>query len=186
MSEEARHPSPVGQTAHTQRLFFALWPEDSIREALVAAMERLKSAASARWIRSENLHMTLAFLGDVETHRLDDLKAAANAVGSPGFTLRLDRIEWWRKPEVICLTPSTPSATLDRLAADLAANLRAVGFTLETRPYRAHLSLARKTVHLPPDSRLLHPITWTSSSFALVESRPGSDYTILQSWPLSG
>ena len=62
-----------------KRLFFALWPEDSTRAELTAAMRRLQPEVTARWVMPENLHMTLAFLGDVET---DDLEGVGAAVVS--------------------------------------------------------------------------------------------------------
>jgi 2'-5' RNA ligase len=142
---------------------------------------------TARWIRPENLHMTLAFLGDVEADRLESLVKAADAVRSRSFALQLDRIEHWRKPQVICLTPTSTSPIPGQLAADLATQLRDAGFELEKRPYRAHLTLARKAVYLPADARLDQPILWQSTAFVLVESdrdTQGSHYTLLKSWPL--
>jgi 2'-5' RNA ligase len=171
-----------------RRLFFALWPEPACRQALAEAMGRFKSALAARWIRPDSLHMTLAFLGEVEAERLAAATAAAATIRSPGFELALDGIEHWRKPQILCLTPSRPCAELERLAAGLAGALKAQGFALESRPYRAHLTLARKAAWLPPEVRLERAVAWRSSAFALVESRQdaqGSRYVSLQSWPLS-
>jgi 2'-5' RNA ligase len=172
----------------TKRVFFALWPEDSTRTELTAAMSRLKTKVTARWIRPENLHMTLAFLGEVETKRLEGLTNVADAVHSHSFELQLDRIEHWRKPQVICLTPTATSPIPGQLAADLTARLRDAGFVLEKRTYRAHLSLARNADYLPEDVRLEQPILWQSTAFVLVESTrepQGSQYAIVESWPLS-
>ncbi len=173
----------------TQRLFFALWPDDAVRTKLTAALRLLTPQVSARWIRPENLHMTLVFLGDVETERLEAVKAAADAVRAQSFELRLDRIDYWRRPQVICLTPSAVCEPLEELATGLSLRLRSEGFDLEKRPFRAHLTLARKAPRLPADCRLEKSIIWKSTSFALVESSQdnrGSHYTILHSWPLGG
>jgi 2'-5' RNA ligase len=171
----------------TKRVFFALWPEDSTRAELTAAKVRLEPQVSARWIRPESLHMTLAFLGDVETGHLQGLVKAADAVRSHRFALQLDRLEHWRKPQVICLLPSAFPTGLGQLAADLAAQLRQAGFDLEKRPYRPHLTLARNAACLPANSRLIKPIFWQSTAFLLVESdrdTQGAHYTVLKSWPL--
>jgi 2'-5' RNA ligase len=171
----------------TKRVFFALWPDGPTRIALTAAKVQLQPQVTARWIRPENLHMTLAFLGDVETERQEGLVKAADAVRSHRFALQFDRIEYWRKPQVICLLPSVFPAVLGQLAGDLAAQLRNAGFELEKRPYRAHLTLARKAACPPSDVRLNQPILWQSNAFVLVESdrdTPGSHYTVLKSWPL--
>lgn len=171
-----------------QRLFFALWPEAAARDALAGVIESLKPQLPARWIRPQNLHVTLAFLGDVEAERLTDLDAAADQVRSPGFELALDTIEYWRKPQILCLSPSAPQPVLETLAADLASQLRAADFKLEARPYRAHLSLARDAAGLPAETRLPHPIRWQAKAFVLAESvkdRHGSAYRICKAWPLA-
>jgi len=171
-----------------RRLFFALWPEQSARPGATAAISLLAPKLAARWIRPANLHITLAFLGDVETERLGAAQAAADAVDSSSFELCLDTLEHWRKPQVLCLTPSTLPPNLERLAADLGRQLKAAGFALEQRPYRPHLTLARKATHLPADACLVQPILWKSTGFVLVESRQdgrGSSYGILKTWPLS-
>ena len=171
-----------------RRLFFALWPEESARNQASEAIGLLKPGLAARWIRPANLHITLAFLGDVETERLDAAQTAADAVDSPGFEMCLDTLEHWRKPQVLCLTPSALPPTLPRLAADLGDRLKAAGFQLEQRPYRPHLTLARKATYLPADTRLTQPIPWKSTGFVLVESHQdsrGASYGILKTWPLS-
>ncbi len=171
-----------------QRLFFAVWPQESARKEIAAVQNRLKPDLPARWVRPENLHMTLAFLGEVEPERLASLKAAADRVSFAGFELVLDQIEHWRRPQVLCLTTSGICEPLTRLAVDLARNLLSEGFELERRPFSAHLTLARKVFHPPAETLLEKPIHWKSSSFALVESVQddrGSNYINLQAWPLS-
>ncbi len=175
----------MANTPH--RLFFALWPEDSARNVLTELMRSLQPKAPARWIRPENIHMTLAFLGDVETERLECLASIARAINSASFELELDQIEHWRKPQVICLTPSASSPILEKLATDLTARLRDGGFKWEQRPYRAHLTLARKAAHLPAQIQLERPVFWKSTGFVLVESIRDTHlphYTVAQSWPL--
>ncbi len=172
-----------------RRLFFAVWPNEAARKAIVAALERLKPKMNVRWARPENLHMTLAFLGDVEAERLEALNSAAERVSAPSFELPLDQIEHWRRPQVLCLTTQSICEPLMQLAVDLARNLRAEGFELEKRPFTAHLTLARKVAYLPAEIRLEKPILWKSDSFALVESvqeERGSTYITLKTWPLAG
>jgi len=173
--------------AERLRLFFALWPDDRVRGELVAVVNRLRSSVSAKWVNTDKLHMTLAFLGDVEADRLTALESVADLLDGPAFELTLDRIELWRKPGIVCLGSSTPPEALNILAAGLAKNLRAAGFELETRPFRAHLTLARKARHLSANSELAAPLHWSVASFCLVQSRidrQGSHYEILRDWPL--
>jgi len=171
-----------------QRLFFALWPEEPARKAALAAMEPLKSKLSAHWVRPANLHITLAFLGEIEADRVGLAQAAADAVDLPGFELRLDTLEHWRKPQVLCLSPSEPVPALQQLAAELSQHLQSAGFELEKRPYRAHLTLARKAAYLPTEARIEQPIVWKAADFVLVESSQdnrASSYSVLRRWPLS-
>lgn len=173
--------------AAKQRLFFALWPEDSARLAAEAAIQRLRPLLAARWVRPENLHVTLAFLGDVADERLGALRAAADSVQASGFTLSLDTLEHWRKPQILCLSPFAAAPPLERLAADLSGRLRAAGFALDDRPFRAHLTLARSAAYVPADARLEQPILWPAGRFVLVASTQdhlGSHYAILRAWPL--
>ena len=170
-----------------QRLFFALWPEETCRIELAAAQCVLQANIPVRWVKPENLHMTLAFLGDVEVKVRDRLAAVANKIQSQNFELLLDRVEHWRKPQVICLTPTAHSPILEQLANDLVSGLRNEGYALEKRPYRAHLTLARRAAYLPAEARLENPILWKSTAFVLAASTRdalGSTYTVLESWPL--
>ncbi len=171
------------------RLFFALWPADTVRKELMANTESWRPQLAAHWIKPANLHITLAFLGDVDAGRLGEAQAAADAVGAEGFELSLDTLEHWRKPKILCLTPTVTPAPLTQLARDLAARLTEAGFDLDQRPYRPHLTLARKAAYLPADASLTKPIPWKASEFVLVESRQdsrGSFYGILKTWPLRG
>jgi 2'-5' RNA ligase len=172
-----------------KRLFFALWPDDSARAAIVAAQTAGLGDNPARRVKPENLHLTLAFLGEVETYRVDAAVAAAEPVIAPGFTVRFEQVNYWRGPRIICLTPQSTPDGLALLAGQLAQNLRAAGFAIEERPFLAHVSLARNAPALPVASRLELPVTWSAKSFVLVESRPhsqGADYFVLRSWPLAG
>ena len=172
----------------TFRLFFALWPEATCRIELAAAQCVLQANIPARWIKPENLHMTLAFLGDVEVKARDGLAAMAKKIQSQNFELLLDRVEYWRKPQVICLTPTAHSPILEQLANDLATGLRNEGYSLEKRPWHAHLTLARRAAYLSAEARLENPIFWKSTDFVLAASTRdalGSTYTVLESWPLS-
>ena len=177
--------SPLKKTRH--RLFFALCPEASTREELVAALALFPRQLSNDWVAPANLHISLAVLGGVELEWLDDLKAAADAVQAVDFELSLDRITYWPHKQALCLTPSVVPPALKRLAADLAGHLDAVGFDMGTRPYRPYLTLARRSTYPSPEIRLPHPIAWHVTSFALLKSRPeglGTAHDLLQSWPL--
>lgn len=169
------------------RLFFALWPDAPTVRRLAELQRSLRPAWTGRWIRPENLHVTLVFLGQVPTARLPELKGLAGRVQCPPFPLVLDELQWWRGHRLLCLAPGTPPAGLSALVADLSAALRAAGFEPERRAYRAHLTLARQSASTDRSLVQPDPIVLEAAAFSLVESRTrpgGSRYSSLGTWPL--
>ena len=147
----------------------------------------MRTKVSARWIRPENLHVTLAFIGEANPEQLKDLSTVADAIKSALFEVRLDRLEHWRKPRVLCLTPSTSDPLLGQLANNLAARLRVAGFKFENRPYLAHLTLARNVAQLTTNLRLEQTIILQPTTFVLAASTScpaGSQYAWLKTWTL--
>lgn len=169
------------------RLFLALWPDAAVRARLVNIMGNLKRDMSGAWVKPDNLHMTLAFLGDIAPERSAEIHRVAGEVTGLGFTLSLDHVEFWSRNGIICLAPPATPPELQALAGDLARSLNAAGFTLETRPYRAHLTLARKGRATINRVALAEPVVWKVDALHLVESQLGQNgarYRCLRSWPL--
>jgi 2'-5' RNA ligase len=131
-------------------------------------------------------HVTLEFLGSVAAARVADASGAAAVVRAAPFEVVFDAVEHWRRPEVLCLVAHEMPAPLGSLVAQLRTALGARGFEPEQRPFRAHLTLARKVrsaVAVPP----FEPVRWPARDFALVESvtdRAGSRYLPTERWPL--
>jgi 2'-5' RNA ligase len=166
------------------RLFFALWPTDVLRASLEPGIRALQPSGAGRPQRPDQWHLTLEFLGPVPGGRLADVRAAADSVGAQSCAVLLDAVEFWRRPEVLCLVARETPAALADLVAQLRSSLARRGFHVESRPFRAHLTLARK-VHQPVAAVPFAPLQWPVESFALVESvtdRLGSVYTPLAHW----
>ena len=172
----------------SRRLFFALWPDDSVRRQIVAACGGAIQAAGGRPIPPENYHITLAFLGNVTADRADAVRSAARAVSFPPFTVALDRTGYWPRPRVAWLKPAVCPPELAGLAADLWAALAPIGFTADSRTYKPHVSLVRR-VPGGLGSRLPEPVSWPVSEFVLArsETRPeGAVYTLVERFPATG
>jgi 2'-5' RNA ligase len=60
---------PAGIEGKSARLFFALWPDDAVRARLTGVVDSLRRTVSGKWVKPDNLHITLAFLGDIESER---------------------------------------------------------------------------------------------------------------------
>jgi 2'-5' RNA ligase len=175
-------------TEHSRRLFFALWPEESIAERIAAATALHERAAGGRAIPPRKLHLTLAFLGSVAASRLPCVRAAAGALRGAPFELLLCRVEHWARPRILALAPAESPPALAALVADLWRALAACAYEPETRPFRAHLTLAREA-RPPRGVRLeIDPIAWQVRELCLTESITdprGARYERLQSWPLA-
>ena len=132
------------------RLFFAIELPEEVR----AALGRLKPADETRnrdyrWPDPSLLHVTLAFLGEQPEARLEALERLGRqvALSSPRATLRLGRTGQFGSkgsPRVLWVDVAGEVETLHALQRKLDQALRAEGFPLEERPFRAHITLARR------------------------------------------
>ena len=167
------------------RLFFALWPDDATRAALAGAAALLNLRDGRPVVRAD-LHLTLAFLGEVPEVRVAALVAAAAALREDGFELDIAAAGWWRRSRVAWLAPRTVPTPLDALASALrhAAGLTEAGLG----QYRPHITIARG-VRRPPGLFAAFSVPWAVRSFALVSSNSaatGARYQVLAQWPLGG
>ena len=167
------------------RLFFAVWPDAPAAGRLGALAQSLPAEVGGRAVPQANIHLTLAFLGELGVERAADAAqvAAAVAAEAAAFAMRLDELGAFRKARVAWAGASRAPAALLALQSALEAGLRARGFVLEERPFRAHVTLARKTERvLAP--RPITPIEWQATRIALVHSVPGGRYEDVGGWLL--
>jgi 2'-5' RNA ligase len=137
------------------RTFIAIELTDKLRAELVRQLDRLRHAApEVRWVEPANLHLTLAFLGELDDERLaaaTDAAEAAAAQGQP-FRLATAGLGYFgapHAPRVIWAGIGGESARLAQLHAALAEALDQRGFPREERPFAPHVTLARVKQPLP-------------------------------------
>ena len=184
--DERPYEVAVEATRRRRRLFLALWPDDAWRHRLEHDLRKSVRRTGGAAVPARNLHMTLVFLGSVDEERLAAARAAAQVIARPAFDLLLGRVEVWPRQHLLCLVPSVKSEPLRELAIDLRTQLETRGFEVEKRPFRAHVTLARK-VNRPRSVEVLALPTWPVRDFALVESETasgGSEYRVLERWAL--
>jgi 2'-5' RNA ligase len=170
------------------RLFFALWPDDRIRAALVAQRMRIAHDFSGRPTRADTLHMTLLFLGAMPELVVPTLMACGDHVRAAPFTLCIDARSHFREARVAWLGATEPPAQLFALHDALAHAVRAAGISFDEAPYHPHITMARKCSEFPAPGAT-PPIEWAVESFVLVDSRQtpsGPIYRVLKHWPLHG
>ena len=172
--------------AEPKRLFFALWPEPSLQQSFFDTGKKLSNLCGGQRTRRENIHLTLAFLGAVETERVNRVIAVANQLQSPSFDLLFDRLGWWRQNQVAWAASSETPRALLVLVKNLQLGLMQEGFKFDERRFLPHVTLLRKAqCH---DSTLESPsLLWPVRQFVLVNStlrQGGPHYAIVKRWNL--
>lgn len=169
-----------------QRLFFALWPDDAFCEQLLQRSKPWLCASNGRQVPRENLHITLAFLGNVDEAQQACLEKMAGGIQLPVFQLKLDRLAYWPRPQAAWAGISQTPEAFTQLVTQLQQGAQACGLQLERRPPVAHLTLKRKVTRAQPGVAIA-PLSWTVGTFYLLSSvtrAEGPVYTQLQSWIL--
>jgi 2'-5' RNA ligase len=130
------------------RLFLALNLPSELRAAAHAAAAPLREAApDAAWTAAEKLHLTVKFLGERPAAAVDGLAAALAPVvlrhGAQDVALgRVGAFPTFRMPRVVWLGVR-PDPKLELLHHDVEVACAAVGYALEGRPFRPHVTLGR-------------------------------------------
>ena len=136
-----------------RRLFVALEPPEPVRRRLAAVADALRRGAGraaddVRWVRPENVHLTIQFLGAVPEERVGAVEQALRdaAAGARPLSLTLRGAGGFpnaRRPRVLWAGLEGDVAALAALAADLGARLAKLGFPPEERAFSPHLTLGR-------------------------------------------
>jgi 2'-5' RNA ligase len=160
--------------APSRRLFVALWPDAPRRAALAARRDAWEWPPGAAIVRAEKLHVTLHFLGQVPAERVEAVREGIALPMTP-FELTVREPRLWHGGLAV-LEIDTPPELLD-LHARLGLALDALGLPVEQRPYRPHVTLARKARGAVPPGAT--PVAWPVHDFALVVSA-GGEYAVMQ------
>ena len=161
------------------RLFFAAWPPAETAAALHAWAGGLEGRGVAR----ENIHLTLAFLGDADPDRA---VAAARRVRASRHELPIEAARYWPKNEIVWVGPRATPPPLVALVESLQLELSRDAFILERRPFAAHVTLLRKA-RAPKSLPGLPRVSWPVDEVLLVRSRispQGPAYEPVERFPL--
>ena len=171
----------------TSRLFFALWPDDSVRLELARYRLNLARECEGRAVSSDTLHLTLVFIGAVSETRVAELAGCAKRVTAHRFDLVVDTAGCFKKTQIGWLGCSQPPAALSDLQLALRSSASEAGFGLDPRQFKPHVTGVRN-VSFPIKRQKLPGISWPVRSFNLIESvtnESGPIYKILGTWQLS-
>jgi RNA 2',3'-cyclic 3'-phosphodiesterase len=125
------------------RCFVACWPDDATRNRLdQVARALLCRFAGARRMRPENLHLTLAFIGELAPAKAREVAAALPHVGSEPFEWRIDRIGRFERAHVVW-AGGPEDTRLAHLAERVRSGLRTRQVAFDAKPFAAHVTLLR-------------------------------------------
>ena len=151
-------------------MFFALWPEGQPRNELgrwAAALHRL---CTGRRMPTEDLHITLAFLGLVEAGRFDELVAAVRSVHAQRFTMRMEQPGYWAHNHIAWLGAKEIPPELEAMVAELRRALDQAGFAYDPKPFVPHVTMVRNARAPKEEWPTLLPVEWPVNGFALIVS----------------
>jgi 2'-5' RNA ligase len=181
------------------RLFVAVDVPSSLKEELDRTVcEPLRPCfPDGRWTRPEGRHLTLKFLGEVPSERVEDIGVAlAHAVsGHRRFTAGFERAGGFpnlRRPRVVWVGLGEGAEPMAALAADVDRSLEPLGFEAEKRPFTGHLTLCRikvpkrvdavPEVEVPADGFEVRDVVLFRSQL----NPKGARYTALKRFALGG
>jgi RNA 2',3'-cyclic 3'-phosphodiesterase len=182
------------------RLFVALEIPSDVRENLAALLKSLREVSpQTRWVRPENLHVTLKFIGEVLETKVSGIRGALARVHSAQpVALDFRRLGFFpneKHPRVLWAGIEA-SPNLKTLAAEIDGAMEKLGIPREQRPFSPHLTLARfDPPRLPETPRTAIQEnagrefgSLRASQFHLIESKlkpSGAEYTTVESFPFA-
>jgi 2'-5' RNA ligase len=186
------------------RLFVACEVPDDVKTSIGGLVESLKSRSEndVRWIRSEGVHVTLKFLGEVPVKKLPAIKIALQeaVVRHSPFNLEFANIGTFGGREglrIMWVGIAGDVLRLEALVRDVNLALSVVGFEPERRPFRPHLTLGRvkdeigtrrrAEIEVEVGKTIVPVVTWRTAQISLMRSRlvpGGAAYDVVATFPL--
>ena len=173
------------------RLFIGIELSGTAQEEILGIRERLVETITrqgVRFVRPEKLHLTLAFLGQVEVSDLDGLIRAIDQLGptQAGIHLRVTGLGCFpdaRRPKVIWVGVE---GDVQNLATQVVEAAKPFALELDEKPFSAHITLARispgsKEVGRAIGHIALEPTVgeFTATEFCLCHSKQDGTYEVL-------
>ena len=179
------------------RLFIAIKIPEDIRAGIASQLKKFRAISPhAKWVRPENLHLTLKFLGEADQTKLGEVQSELASVRSAQpVTLEFQGLGFFPNPKRphVFWAGIQGSSNLASIAHTIDQAMGALGFPREDRVFAPHLTLARFTQpSLPPGLRT--PVeqnitrsfgSFTTREFHLIESKlksAGAAYTTLRTF----
>ncbi|MBN1870704.1 MAG: RNA 2',3'-cyclic phosphodiesterase [Candidatus Omnitrophica bacterium] len=135
--------------SQTIRTFIAIPLNTEIQQAISRVQERLKKHdCSIKWVKPENIHLTLKFLGDVELEKIDTIKQKLESlfkgIGPVKLEMtQLDAFPSINHPKILWIGLKDDEQKISRQVSVLEDELGKLGFKKEERPFSPHVTIGR-------------------------------------------
>ncbi|MDD5408560.1 MAG: RNA 2',3'-cyclic phosphodiesterase [Candidatus Omnitrophica bacterium] len=130
------------------RAFIAIEIPDEIKDSLSRIQEKLKAEPfKVSWVKPQNLHLTLKFLGDISLGQLSETKQIISGITkTSGFGIKLNTLGVFpdmAEARIIWVGDDQPPLELKELAEQLEIRLSVSGIPRQQRPFNAHITIGR-------------------------------------------
>jgi len=132
------------------RAFIAVTLPLEVRHFLTGLQRKVRQAADVpvKWVETENLHLTLAFLGNVDEAKRQDISKVLHTAASSvrPLTMKVTGLGVFpnpRRPRIVWAGLAGDVPQLQRLQRAIVDGLGPLGFPLDGKPFRPHLTLGR-------------------------------------------
>lgn len=173
--------------AGPHRLFFALWPDATLRRRIAATATQVEAehAPGGRPLEPERYHITLQFLGEFSPLPAALVESACEAGGRVAFEpfdLVLDQVGSFPGSRVWWLGCSDMPRALQTLHDALGLELATSAVAVKAHPrFTPHLTI-RRNVRRQIPQRPVMPLTWQVRGFVLIDSDPRLGYVRRAGW----
>jgi 2'-5' RNA ligase len=142
------------------RLFVAIDLDDRAKQAIAAEQKRIASVVKAaerglRWVRPEQMHVTLVFLGDVDERRADMISETVHEpVPIAPFAIVFGGLGMFPErgaPRALWTALTAGASETIAVQRIMVERLERIGVPREARPFRPHLTIGRWRESRPAD-----------------------------------
>ncbi|MEK6680597.1 MAG: RNA 2',3'-cyclic phosphodiesterase [Nitrospirota bacterium] len=131
------------------RSFIAIEIPDELKNDVLEIQKRFKAvSADASWTRTDGIHLTLKFLGNVEEKKIEDIKRILEEIarGTQRIKIKIGGVGAFpnqKMPRVLWIGIRNEDGALEGLYKRIDAELSEMGFEKEDRDFKPHLTLGR-------------------------------------------
>jgi 2'-5' RNA ligase len=149
------------------RCFVAAWPDDATRVAVEQLIGQLgPDLPKARPMQPRNLHLTLAFIGNIDAPAASGVARACDALSIDSFDWSIDRLGWFPRARVMWAGGEV-NAPLESAVDQVRAQLDELDVGYDRKPFVPHVTLLRDVRHFNRSGPLQTALPWHTAHVTL-------------------